>query len=107
MEIKDHMPHAYAHRLGQIIARYLKKRYGATKVMLFGSVIAGCYNPDFSDIDVYFEGVREELIADAMADCKRNFGLRDSGGRRRVDYLTAAQLPGGTSSEILGGAEEV
>ncbi len=67
MQLKDHIPVAYARRLAHSIGRYLKDRYGATKVLLFGSLTLGAYNPDFSDIDVYFEGVREELVASAMA----------------------------------------
>ncbi len=107
MEIKDHMPHAYARRLAERVARYLKKRYGATKVLLCGSVAIGAYNPDFSDIDVYFEGVREELVASALADCRRNFGERDTAGRKRIDYLSAASLPAETQSLITRSAEEI
>ena len=33
MGIKDHMPYAYAHRLAEMVSRYLKKRYGASKVL--------------------------------------------------------------------------
>lgn len=107
MQIKDHMPFAYAHRLAQKIGSYLKKRYGATKVMIAGSLAMGCYNPDFSDIDVYFEGVREELVADVMADCRRNFGERDSAGRKRIDYICASQLSSTTKQEIVKRGSEV
>ena len=107
MEVQDHMPHAYARRLAQRIARYLRRRYGATRVLLFGSLAAGYYNPDFSDIDVYFEGIRDVLVADAMADCKRNFGIADSSGRQRVHYVNSGQVNGLVRGEILRTAEEL
>ncbi len=107
MKIKDHMPFAYAYRLAQGIAQYLKRRYGATRVMIFGSLAVGCYNPDFSDIDVYFEGVREELVADAMADCTLNFGLRDSSGRQRIDYFTAERIPEMVKPYLMRDAAEI
>lgn len=107
MEIKDHMPHAYARRLAARVARYLKKRYGATKVLLCGSVAIGAYNPDFSDIDVYFEGVREELVASALADCRRNFGEKDTSGRKRIDYICAAQLQADAQTKLTKSAEEI
>jgi predicted nucleotidyltransferase len=108
MEIKDHMPHAYARRLAEAVSRYLKKRYGARKVLLIGSLALGSsYNPDFSDIDVYFEGVQEELAASAVADCRRNFGQRDSGGRKRIDYISERELPAGVKNELIRSAEEI
>lgn len=107
MEVKDHMPIAYARTLAQSVARYLKKRYGATKVLLFGSLSIGAYNPDFSDIDVGFEGVRQELVASAMEDCRRNFGLRDSGGRIRIDVVNFDALPNETRQQISKTAEQL
>lgn len=107
MEVRDHMPKVYARMLAQRVARYLKRRYGASKVMLFGSLVVGCYNPDFSDIDVCFEGVRDALVADAMADCKRNFGMNDSCGRQRLHCLSASQLPGEVKGQILRESEEI
>ncbi len=107
MEVQDHMPRAYARLLAHKVARYLKRRYGASKVLLFGSLAVGCYNPDFSDIDVYFEGVRDALVADAMADCKRNFGLNDSSGRARLHYLTASEVRSDTKDQLLRESEEI
>ncbi len=107
MEVKDHMPVAYARRLAHAVAHYLKKRYGATKVLLMGSLSFGAYNPDFSDVDVYFEGVREELVASALADCRRNFGEKDSAGRKRLDCINATALPLETKRQTLSGAEEL
>lgn len=94
MGIKDHMPQAYARRLAQAVSRFLKERYGARKVLLIGSLAIGAaYNPDFSDIDVCFEGIHEEMVASAQADCRKNFGERDSLGRKRIDYLSVNMLP--------------
>ena len=107
MEVKDHMPIAYARTLAQSVSRYLKKRYGATKVILFGSLSFGAYNPDFSDIDVGFEGVRQELVASAMEDCRRNFGLRDSGGRVRIDVVDIEKLPSEARQQISRTAETI
>lgn len=107
MQLKDHIPVAYARRLAHSIGRYLKDRYGATKVLLFGSLTLGAYNPDFSDIDVYFEGVREELVASAMADCRRNFGERDITGRKRIDYVQAEHLSPELRARISKVGEEI
>lgn len=38
------------------VANYLRKRHGATRVLLFGSLAHGKYSAG-SDIDIYFEGV--------------------------------------------------
>ena len=37
-------------------AKFLKE-HGATRVLLFGSLANGDYDPRSSDIDIYFEGV--------------------------------------------------
>jgi predicted nucleotidyltransferase len=39
------------------VASYLKRVHGATKVLLFGSVVEGKFLPEHSDIDIYFEGI--------------------------------------------------
>ena len=39
------------------VASYLKRVPGATNVLLSGSVAAGKYLPEHSDIDIYFEGM--------------------------------------------------
>jgi hypothetical protein len=41
------------------VANYLRKRHGATRVLLFGSLAHGRYRAG-SDIDIYFEGVPPE-----------------------------------------------
>ena len=107
MLIREHMPHAYARRLAQKVSKYLKSRYGAKRVLLFGSLAIGSYNPDFSDIDVYFEGVKEELVASALADCRLNFGERDAAGLKRIDYLCESQLPGFTRRLVGYDSEEL
>jgi hypothetical protein len=38
------------------VAKYLRERHGATRVLLFGSLATGKYRIG-SDIDIYFEGV--------------------------------------------------
>jgi predicted nucleotidyltransferase len=39
------------------VASYLKRVHGADKVLLFGSVAGGKFQPEHSDIDIYFEGI--------------------------------------------------
>jgi predicted nucleotidyltransferase len=107
MEVKDHMPNAYARRLAHRVAAYLRRRYGATRVMLFGSLAMGCYNPDFSDIDVCFEGVREAWVADAVADCKLRFGMNDHDGRKRLHCVSGSEVRGAYREQMLREAEEI
>lgn len=92
MEIKDHMPVAYARRLATRVARYLKDRYGAKRVMLLGSLASGLFNPDFSGIRVGFEGVQEDLERSAITDCRFHFGNRDPDGLDRLDVVSLAHL---------------
>jgi hypothetical protein len=58
---------ASAHR----VASYLKTSHGATRVLLFGSALAGKFSPGHSDIDLYFEGVPYEceLAVTGMTFC--------------------------------------
>ncbi len=39
------------------VASYLRAHFGATRVFVFGSLVAGDYDERYSDIDIYFEGV--------------------------------------------------
>jgi predicted nucleotidyltransferase len=39
------------------VAHHLRSRFGATRVLLFGSLACGNAAAGFSDIDIYFEGV--------------------------------------------------
>ncbi len=80
MNVKDHMPQAYARRLAQKVSALLKKRYGAKRVLLIGALTLGCYNPDFSEIDVLFEGVKDSDVAEAIDDCRQH--LRPAGFQR-------------------------
>ena len=53
------------------VASYLKASHGATRVLLFGSAVAGKFTPGRSDIDLYFEGVpyERELAVTGMTFC--------------------------------------
>ncbi len=46
-----------AKTLAAEVAAHLKSRYGATRVLLFGSAAEGTFLPGRSDIDLYFEGI--------------------------------------------------
>lgn len=107
MEIREHMDHAYARRLAGKVARYLKDRYGARKVMMFGTLVSGFFNPDFSPIKVGFEGVGNELDADAVADCRFHFGTRDPDGISRLQIVSLGELPPDARETILREAEEI
>jgi predicted nucleotidyltransferase len=54
------------------VAVFLKKEYGATRVMLFGSLADGFFK-SHSDIDIYFEGIPSNRILRAAADCTETF----------------------------------
>ncbi|MDR1304746.1 MAG: nucleotidyltransferase domain-containing protein [Verrucomicrobiales bacterium] len=56
----DYVSLAEAKRVARRVADCLRRRYGATKVLVFGSVVDGFYVPGHSDIDIYFEGVPRE-----------------------------------------------
>lgn len=55
------------------IADFLKKKYGASRVLLFGSRAKERFTPD-SDIDIYFEGVSPDTALRAVGDCISLFG---------------------------------
>ena len=111
MEIREHMDHAYARCLASQVARYLKDRYGARKVLVFGSLVTGFFNPDFSPISVGFEGARENLDADANADavsdCRFHFGHRDPDGINRLHIVSLRDVSPAMRDWILWEAEEV
>jgi len=56
-----------AHSIALELARLLRARYGATKVVLFGSLARGAFGPR-SDIDLSVEGLAEADIFRAGAD---------------------------------------
>jgi len=101
------MDHAYARRLAGKVARYLRNRYGARKVMVFGSLVTGFFNPDFSPIDIGFEGIEKNLDADAVADCRFHFGHRDPDGLNRLHVVSLKDISPERRSVILSEAEEI
>ncbi|MFA7345803.1 MAG: hypothetical protein WC003_16000 [Terrimicrobiaceae bacterium] len=107
MEIREHMDHAYARRLAAQVAKYLKDRYGARKVLVFGSLVTGFFNPDFSPINVGFEGARDNLDADAISDCRFHFGHRDPDGLNRLHVVSLKDVTPEMRDWILWESEEV
>ncbi len=107
MEIKEHMDHAYAKRLACQVGKYLKVRYGAKKVMIFGSLVTGFFNPDFSSIKVGFEGIKRDLDADAMSDCRFHFGSRDPDGLKRLLVVNLKELSPEHRQALLRVSEEI
>lgn len=93
MTVRDHMPPGYARKLAHRIARFLQMQFGATRVLVFGSLAeegGRFFDPHTSDIDIYFEGVSTSLTFQAIGACLAKFGEFDSTGRQRVDYRPAA-----------------
>lgn len=107
MEIKEHMDHAYARRFACKVARYLKDRYGARKVMVFGSLVSGLFNPDFSSINIGFEDVVENMDADASSDTRFHFGYRDPDGLSRLQVVSLKHLSPEMRAFILQDSEEI
>ena len=107
MEIKEHMDHAYARRLAGKVARYLKERYRARKVMLFGSLASGLFNPDFCPIYIGFEGVVANMDADAASDSWLRFGCCDADGLRRLHVVSMNALSPEMRAFIQLDSEEI
>jgi len=107
MDIKEHMDHAYARRFAGVVARYLRDRYGARKVMLFGSLVSGLFNPDFSSINIGFEGVVDNMDADATADSRFHFGYRDPDGLSRLQIVSLNELSPEIRAFIRMESEEI
>ncbi|HAW49436.1 TPA: hypothetical protein DCX16_00565 [bacterium] len=60
--------------------------YGATKIILYGSLVRGDYKAD-SDIDMCYEGLPDENYFRAMAECIMNT-------RKRVSILDFESIKG-------------
>lgn len=87
LQIRSHMSKWYAFAIAKRIASVLKK-HGATKVMLFGSLCTRKYDPDYSDIDIYYEGIPLNKTIHAEVDATWTTGEEDETGRRRVDLVS-------------------
>lgn len=60
---------------------------GATRIVLFGSLARGTYDPEESDIDIYFEGIDERKSDLAMLK------IADEFGEETVDAIPADCCP--------------
>ena len=63
--------------IARAAAKYLKDEYGATRVLLFGSLARGDYDPRYSDIDIYFEGVPRAKVDEAAGMAMWHFPKHD------------------------------
>lgn len=52
------------------VAEMLKKKYGAVRVVLFGSLAHGSWHTPRSDIDIYAEGIPVSAFFKAEADAQ-------------------------------------
>ena len=89
MKVKNNMSAQYARQLAHTIALFLQKKFGATRVLVFGSLVeegGKFFDPHTSDIDIYFEGVPTNRTFQAIGACLAEFGEYDKSGRQRVDY---------------------
>ena len=86
IRVKDHMPREHALRVARRIAERLRSQ-GATKILLFGSLRTPDFDPDYSDIDIYYEGIPLPDTLHAEVDATWKTGEEDETGRRRVDLV--------------------
>ena len=68
-----YVPLDEARQVARHVADRLRRDFGATKVLLYGSVVDGFYVPGHSDIDIYFEGVEKEREGIAAGRLSRDF----------------------------------
>lgn len=86
IRIKDHMPREHAMRVAHRIAESLRSQ-GAEKILLFGSLCTEDFDPDYSDIDIYYEGIPLPDTLHAEVEATWKTGEEDETGRRRVDLV--------------------
>ena len=67
-------------------AEFLKE-HGATRVLLFGSLANGDYDPRYSDIDIYFEGVPRAEVDEVAGMGMWHFPKHD------IDFWADARCP--------------
>jgi predicted nucleotidyltransferase len=58
-------------------AHYLRSRFGATRVLLFGSLASGHAAPGCSDIDIYFEGIPRSKVDEVTGRLMSHFSPHD------------------------------
>ena len=75
--------------------------------MIFGSLVSGLFNPDFSSINIGFEGVVDNRDADAAADSRLHFGYRDPDGLRRLHVVSLKELSPEMRDHIWMESEEI
>ena len=85
-KVRDKMPGQHALKVAKHIADTLRAQ-GATKVLLFGSLATGDYDPEYSDIDIYREGIPQAEIIHAEVVATWETNMEDDTGRRRVDLV--------------------
>ena len=85
-------PNAVARRgrameISREAARILKKKYRATRVVLFGSLARSSLFAPYSDIDLYVEGVPGSLFFEAEAE------IEEMAKGFRVDLVETKECP--------------
>ncbi len=92
-------PNAMARRgrameISREAARILKKKYGATRVVLFGSLARSSLFAPTSDIDLCVEGVPESLFFEAEAE------IEEMAKGIRLDLVETKECPAELLREI-------
>jgi len=78
---------ARAMEISREAARILKKKYGATRVVLFGSLARSSLFAPTSDIDLYAEGVPGSLFFEAEAE------IEEMAKGFKVDLVETKECP--------------
>lgn len=81
--------------LAKTVADYLRDRFGATRVLLFGSLARGYSSPGFSDIDIYFEGVPRAKVDEVTGRLMCHFSAYD------IDFWPDARCEPAFRDEVL------
>lgn len=85
-----------AWKLAREVGTFLKQELGIPKVLVFGSLVesGGCrFDPDHSDVDIWFDAPPPKQVLHAIGACLRRFGEYDADGRLRLDIQAGCLCP--------------
>ena len=83
------------------MADRLRSHYGATRVILFGSVVEGFYVPGHSDIDIYFE------LPDEKDEWHVTGGLMMEFSKYDIDFRPAGMCTPKFREAVLRNGKEI
>lgn len=91
----------HAFRVARVAAELLKASFGATRVLLFGSLATGAWFGDRSDVDLTVEGPKARDLW--RADCR----LEEIGDGFEIDLVDLGAAPPALSEAIRRHAVEL